>query len=54
MPTAVMMEENFDKLLEQCEAQELEVSAERRHSSECVCAKSSRLVFRPSFRLRSV
>lgn len=27
MPTAVIMEENFDKLLEQCEAQELEVSA---------------------------
>lgn len=25
MPTAVIMEENFDKLLEQCEAQELEV-----------------------------
>ncbi|XP_058478201.1 COP9 signalosome complex subunit 8 isoform X2 [Solea solea] len=24
MPTAVIMEENFDKLLEQCEAQELE------------------------------
>lgn len=30
MPTAVMMEENFDKLLEQCEAQELEVSAKSR------------------------
>lgn len=28
MPTAVIMEENFDKLLEQCEAQELEVSFE--------------------------
>lgn len=26
MPTAVIMEENFDKLLEQCETQELEVS----------------------------
>lgn len=26
MPTAVSMEDNFDKLLEQCEAQELEVS----------------------------
>uniref|UniRef100_A0AAQ5Y7R4 COP9 signalosome complex subunit 8 n=1 Tax=Amphiprion ocellaris TaxID=80972 RepID=A0AAQ5Y7R4_AMPOC len=26
MPTAVIMEENFDKLLEQCEAQELEVT----------------------------
>lgn len=30
MPTAVIMEENFDKLLEQCEAQELEVSIELR------------------------
>lgn len=30
MPTAVMMEENFDKVLEQCEAQELEVSAKSR------------------------
>lgn len=29
MPAAVIMEENFDKLLEQCEAQELEVSAEQ-------------------------
>lgn len=29
MPTAVIMEENFDKLLEQCEAQELEVSVEQ-------------------------
>lgn len=28
MPTAVIMEENYDKLLEQCEAQELEVSVE--------------------------
>jgi len=28
MPTAVIMEENFDKLLEQCEAQEIEVSAD--------------------------
>lgn len=26
MPTAVIMEENFDKLLDQCETQELEVS----------------------------
>lgn len=26
MPSAVMMEENFDKLLDQCETQELEVS----------------------------
>lgn len=44
MPTAVMMEENFDKLLEQCEAQELEVSAERRHPSKCVCEKSAACV----------
>lgn len=28
MPSAVIMEENYDKLLEQCEAQELEVSTE--------------------------
>lgn len=33
MPSAVMMEENFDKLLEQCEAQELEVSLRRWSSS---------------------
>lgn len=26
MPAAVIMEENYDKVLEQCEAQELEVS----------------------------
>ena len=26
MPAAVIMEENYDKLLEQCETQELEVS----------------------------
>lgn len=26
MPTAVIMEENYSKLLEQCEAQELEVT----------------------------
>ncbi len=32
MPTAVIMEENFDKLLEQCEAQELEVREESRNS----------------------
>lgn len=32
MPAAVIMEENYDKLLEQCEAQELEVSPE----SPCV------------------
>lgn len=31
MPAAVIMEENFDKLLEQCESQELEVSTESRH-----------------------
>ena len=26
MPAAVIMEENYDKVLEQCESQELEVS----------------------------
>lgn len=36
MPTAVIMEENFDKLLEQCEAQELEVSAEQGNLSSSV------------------
>lgn len=36
MPTAVIMEENFDKLLEQCEAQELEVRPESRNSDFCV------------------
>ena len=35
MPTAVIMEENFDKLLEQCEAQELEVRTELRHLYFC-------------------
>lgn len=29
MPTAVTMEESFDKLQEQCEAQELEVRSRR-------------------------
>lgn len=33
MPTAVIMEENFDKLLEQCETQELEVSTEKQDLS---------------------
>ena len=32
MPSAVIMEENYDKLLEQCEAQELEVGTESRNS----------------------
>lgn len=36
MPTAVIMEENFDKLLEQCEAQELEVSVGQGHESSLV------------------
>lgn len=36
MPTAVIMEENFDKLLEQCEAQELEVSAEQGNPASLV------------------
>lgn len=33
MPTAVIMEENLDKLLEQCETQELEVSTENQDLS---------------------
>lgn len=37
MPTAVIMEENFDKLLEQCEAQELEVRS-RCVTLFCICA----------------
>lgn len=37
MPTAVIMEENFDKLLEQCEAQELEVRS-RFVTLFCICA----------------
>lgn len=37
MPAAVIMEENFDKLLEQCEAQELEVCYEKMFESfQCV------------------
>lgn len=37
MPAAVIMEENFDKLLEQCEAQELEVGTEWRNSLFFLC-----------------
>lgn len=45
MPTAVIMEENFDKLLDQCETQELEVSigCQNAHFFSC-CSKCQSLL----------
>lgn len=37
MPTAVIMEENFDKLLDQCETQELEVSIGKQNAHLFSC-----------------